>query len=92
MHGSEDLSSIVHLASNVLRAIVPINPQRVDRLIVVIVRVKELHDSSQIIGLPRRLADKIYMVCSIVKYYSYYINQVCRKVQYADAGVETSCL
>ncbi len=62
VHRSEDLASIIHFATNVLRSIIPVESQSINRLSVVIVHVKEFHDAAEVIRFAWRLTDKIHVI------------------------------
>lgn len=62
MHSRKDDAGIGHLAVDVARAIIPVDPNGVDWVMWLVFGVKELHDACQVIRFPRRLADEIYMV------------------------------
>lgn len=46
----------------VARAVVPVDAQGVDRVGGIIIGVKKLHNTRQIVGLTRRFAYKVYVV------------------------------
>jgi hypothetical protein len=46
VHGSEDLSGVVDFPSNVLRSIIPVESQGINRLTAIISDVQKLHDST----------------------------------------------
>lgn len=63
VHAGKDHSRVAGLAPNVLGAIVPIDAHRVHRPGGVVVGVHELHDAAQVVGLSRRLAHEIDVIC-----------------------------
>lgn len=67
MHGGKDESCIGNLALNVSWTVIPIYAQSVDRVVLIVIGVKELHDSCQVVRFARWLAYEIHMVCSVLE-------------------------
>lgn len=63
VHGRKDQTSVGDLAADVLGAVVPIDAQRVDGPLGVVLRVEEFHDAAQIVRLAWRLTDQVDMIC-----------------------------
>jgi hypothetical protein len=62
VHGCKHLAGIVDFAAYIFRTIVPIESQGINRLAAVIGDVEKFHNSPEIVGFTRRLADKINVI------------------------------
>jgi hypothetical protein len=62
MHRCKHKSCIQNLPGNVLWSIVPVDSDRINRILGVVFRVEEFHDSCQIVGFSGRLTDQVDVV------------------------------
>jgi hypothetical protein len=62
VHGSEDNASVGDLALDVPGSVVPVNTDRLDWEVLLIVDVDKFHNASKIVGLARWFAHEIDMI------------------------------
>lgn len=62
VHRRIDETSVIVVALHVSWAIEPIDAQRLDPLLGVVVDVDEFHDPAEVVGLAGRLAHKVHLI------------------------------
>lgn len=62
MHCRIDQAGVIVVTLHIPRAIKPIDAQRFNSLLGVVVDVDEFHNSAEIIGLAGRLAHKVHLI------------------------------
>ncbi len=62
VHGSEDDASVSDLALDVPGSVIPVNTDRLDREVLLIVDVDKFHNASKIVGLARWFAHEVDVV------------------------------
>lgn len=64
VHRRIDETSVVVVALHVSRAIKPVDAQRLDALLGVVVDMDKFHDPAKIVGLAGRLAHEVHLICN----------------------------